>query len=125
MFNKLVRDKIIEHQLAIGAKPKYKLLNKDQHILELVKKISEEADEVLSANVENVASEIADIQQAVDDLIAIYGLSKEEVLREQKTKKNKNGSFKKGIYIEYLDLDEDNEWVKYYRNNSDRYPEQD
>jgi len=122
-FNKLVRDKIIEHQLASGAKPHYHLLNDRQHKAELVNKIIEEAQEILLASADDVAGEIADVQQAIDDLKEKFGLSDLDIAQAQKAKHDSNGSFKKGIFIDDVEVAENDEWVAYYRKNADRYPE--
>ena len=122
-FNKLVRDKIVEHQLATGAKPHYHQLDDKRHKEALVSKIVEEAQEILRAGQADIAGEIADVQQAIDDLKEKFGLSSATIAEAQKTKNNKNGSFKKGIYIDDVELVENDVWATYYRKNADRYPE--
>lgn len=79
--------------------------------------------EIIEAKPKEVASEIADVQQAIDDLKEKYGVSTEEVLQAQKAKNDKNGAFKEGYYIDSVELDESDEWVEHFRANSDRYPE--
>jgi predicted house-cleaning noncanonical NTP pyrophosphatase (MazG superfamily) len=116
-LNKLVRDKIVEHQLASGAKPHYHKLDPETLKIELVNKIIEEAREVSAAEPAQVAAEIADIQQAVDDLMAEFSLTKDEIKQAQQNKKNRNGGFKQGHYVSYVDIDEDNQWTEYYRTN--------
>jgi predicted house-cleaning noncanonical NTP pyrophosphatase (MazG superfamily) len=122
-FEKLVRDKIVELQLKSGSKPNYRELTDDEHKTELIKKVIEEAREVLKAEKENVAGEIADVQQALDDLVEKFGFTKADIRLEQRRKKQKNGAFKKGLYVNYLDIDDDHEWADYYKNNTDSYPE--
>lgn len=122
-FKKLVRDKIIDQQIASGAKPNYRTLTQADLRRELVKKIQEEAGEITSAKIEDVASEIADVQQAIDDLRASYSLSKEDIAKKQRYKNTKNGSFTKGIYIEYVEVQDDDKWIGYYKENADRYPQ--
>lgn len=119
-FNKLVRDKIIEHQESSGMTTRYRLLTSKQHKEHLIKKIIEEAKEILEAKPNVMASEIADVQQAIDDLIWKTGLTKRQIKAEQDKKLKKNGSFKRGIYIEYTDVPEQNEWLKYYSDHYDR-----
>jgi hypothetical protein len=67
--------------------------------------------------------EIADVQQALDDLKEQYGLTSEDVAKAQVAKNKKNGAFKKGLYVDYVEVDNDSKWATYYRNNADRYPE--
>lgn len=122
-FHKLVRDKIVQHQIGSGSKPIFRVLSPDEHKRELVQKIIEEAREITNAKPEEVAAEIADVQQALDDLKEKYGVSKQAVARAQKIKNDKNGAFKNGDFIDYVEIDENDKWVEYYRANSDRYPE--
>ena len=122
-FAKLVRDRIVEHQIASGAKPKYHSLGDEQHKRELVAKIVEEAQEISVAKPDELAGEIADVQQALDDLKQKYGIADEDVDKAQKIKLDKNGAFTKGLYLDYVEVDENNKWVEYYRKNADRYPE--
>ncbi len=119
----MVRDKIVDQQIASGAKPSYRQLSVDEHKQELVKKIVEEAQEIAGSTAEQAASEIADVQQAVDDLKAIYGLTDKAVAAAQKQKNTKSGAFKKGIFVDYVEIAGNDKWVDYYRQNPDRYPE--
>jgi predicted house-cleaning noncanonical NTP pyrophosphatase (MazG superfamily) len=122
-FEKLVRDKIAEQQITAGSKPNLRTLDREEHKKELVKKIFEEAGEILTAHPEDTAGEIADVQQVLDDLKVLLGISDEEVAKAQEAKNKKNGSFKEGIYIESVEVNENDQWVAYYRKNSERYPE--
>lgn len=94
-FDKLVRDKIVDHQLKAGARPKYRRLDKNDHREELIKKIIEEAREVLTAGEASLASEIADVQQAVDDLIEQFNLTEEDIKVSKEKKRQKTGPLKK------------------------------
>ncbi len=122
-FNKLVRDKIVDSQIASGAFPQQRKLNDEDHKTALVKKIIEESQEILAAEPSEVAGEIADVQQAIDDLVEKYKLNESDIKAAQKSKNAKNGPFKKGIYVEYVELNENNKWTDYYRKHADRYPE--
>jgi len=122
-FNKLVRDKIVDQQIASGARPKYHQLGDEEHKQELLKKITEEAKEILAASADEVASEIADVQQALDDLTEKLGLTREDIAAAQQRKNDKAGPFKKGLYIDTVEMDESDKWVAYFRENAERYPE--
>jgi predicted house-cleaning noncanonical NTP pyrophosphatase (MazG superfamily) len=122
-FSKLVRDKIVDHQIASGAKPRFRKLSPDEHKRELVNKVVEEAREITRAYPEEMAAEIADVQQAIDDLTELCGLSKSDIARTQAVKNDKNGAFKKGLFVEYVDVEEGDQWIDYYHKNADRYPE--
>ena len=122
-FAKLVRDTIVDQQLAAGARPVYRQLSPEEHKRALAGKIAEEAAEISDAPPEDIAAEIADVQQALDDLRELYGLSAQDITREQAAKNAKNGAFTKGIYIEQVEVDEDDPWIGYYRKHADRYPQ--
>ncbi len=122
-FGKLVRDKIVEHQIKSGAKPTFHLLDDKSHKKELVLKIIEEAKEIIKSKPEDRASEIADVQQALDDLKQKYKLTDKDIAEAQKIKLDKNGAFKKGIFVDYVELDEKDKWADYFRKNADCYPE--
>lgn len=61
-FSKLVRDKIVDHQIANGAKPNFRQLSLNEHKQELINKIIEEVKEITSAKPDGVAGEMADAQ---------------------------------------------------------------
>ena len=122
-FSKLVRDKIVEQQIVEGSHPHYRVLVLKDHKKELIRKIAEEVHEIESASANEIASELADVQQALDDLCALYAISKTDVASAQRKKLQKKGAFRKGIYVESITIDEANEWVEYYRAHPDRYRE--
>ncbi|HSH31304.1 MAG TPA: nucleoside triphosphate pyrophosphohydrolase [Candidatus Saccharimonadales bacterium] len=106
-FNKLVRDKIVDQQIKSGSRPRYRLLDKTEHKSCLVKKIIEEAREIVAAPADDLAGEIADVQQAIDDLKELLGLSDAAVAQAQALKNATSGPFKKGIYVESVEVSED------------------
>jgi len=122
-FAKLVRDKIVQHQIDSGAQPTYRTLDDQEYKQALVAKIAEEAQEVVQASADQIAAEIADVQQALDDLRDSYGIKAADVATAQQHKNQKNGAFGKRLYVETVAVDEENPWTVYYRQHSDRYPE--
>jgi len=122
-FSKLVRDKIVDNQLASGAKPTYRQLDKDEHKQQLLVKLIEESQEIKHADAQEVVDELADVQQIIDDLRDLYGVSAPDLRAAQERKNHKNGAFQQGIYIESVEVDESSPWSKYYRQHPDCYPE--
>lgn len=107
----------------LGQKATYRLLDTQEHKQKLIEKIIEEAKELNSVAEKDLIEEIADVEQAIDDLKKIYGIQ-EEKLEIIKSKKNeKRGSFEKGVYIETLELQEADKWNDYYRSEPDRFKE--
>lgn len=122
-FKKLVRDNIVHLQLAQGAKPLYWQLSDDEHAEHLVKKVIEEVQEVTAATKGEVAAELADVQQALDDLRDKLGITPAAVAEAQSAKAAKYGKFEQGVYVDHVEVPEDNAWVEHFRSNPERYPE--
>ncbi|MDO8335434.1 MAG: nucleoside triphosphate pyrophosphohydrolase [Candidatus Saccharibacteria bacterium] len=124
-LNKLIRDKLPMFYESIGQKANLRVLNKDEHTLALIDKIVEEAGEITTKNItkKNLTEEIADIQQAIDDLKNLHTISAADIEKEQKSKDEYKGGFAKGIFIETLELQENDTWIDYYRAEPDRFPE--
>ncbi len=121
-LNKLVRDKLLSSYYELGEKPQYRILNHDEHISELARKVAEEANELASLSGHEIAEEVADIEQAIADLKVLSGIA-QEVSKIKQAKKRKRGGFKKGIYIETLEVKETDSWCNYYKKDPKRFPE--
>lgn len=124
-LNKLIRDKLPMFYESIGQKANLRILARDEHTQALLDKIVEEVNEIPETNLtkKKLIEEIADIQQAIDDLKKLHGVSPQEVTKVQKAKDEYKGGFGKGIYIETLELKENDTWIDYYRAEPDRFPE--
>lgn len=122
-FGKLVRDKIVEDMIASGDTPKWKKLTDSEFIDELKRKIVEESAEVPTAQGTELIKELADIQELINNLLEVAGVTKEEFMEIQNKKNEKAGSFKKKQFISTVQVKEDSKWINYYLENSDRYPE--
>ena len=122
-LDKLVRDGIVDHQLSLGQKPEFRILNPQEHRRALLRKLVEEVQEISNSDTKEAAGELADVQQALDDLVKLYGLTKREVAVAQERKAKKSGAFVKGVFIETLETDENDPWTEYYRKDPERFPE--
>lgn len=122
-LQKLVRDKLVEIYIGLGQKPRHHFLGKDDHKMHLAHKIVEEAKELSNASTDKMAEEIADVRQALDDLQYLYGISDTELARVMKAKKAKKGGFRKGLFIDRLELEDGDPWIEYYRKEPERFPE--
>lgn len=118
-----MRDKIVESQLASGARPSYRKLSPEEHAVELVNKIIEEAKEIAGAEKDEAVHEIADVQQAIDDLKELLDITHTEVSEAQAAKNAKAGAFKQGLYVEHVEVDENDPWTEHFRARPDHYPE--
>ena len=123
-LGKLVRDKIVEGIIKTGNNPHFHKLNKSDYINELKKKVLEEASEFPKAkNKKELAEEIADLQEIIDNLLEVLKISKTGIAKLQKEKNKKRGSFKKRLYIDTVEVINNSEWVKYYLANPEKFPE--
>lgn len=97
IYNKLVRDKIPEIIKADGKKFKTRILDDKEYLKELIKKLKEEAAEFEeNPSVEELA-DIKEITIAIRQALGIHAGELEEVRRK---KADKNGRFKKKIFLE-------------------------
>ena len=87
----------------------------------LVEKLIEEAKELKSAKMS--VEEIADLQEIIDQICKNLKISSQELAHVQKAKRDKNGGFENGDFIETVTLPADNKWAKYYAADPDRFPE--
>ena len=117
-YNKLVRDKIVENIKNSGRNPSYRIIDNEEYLKELNKKLLEEAHEFVE---ENSIEELADVFEVIESIIKIKNINIEEVRKYNKIKKEKNGSFDKKIYLinveqDNIDEKEEKELKKDWRN---------
>ena len=100
LYNKLVREKIPEIIKNSNKTPHTRILDADEYITELHKKLDEECAEFhKDKNVE----ELADIMEVVYALAEAVGSSPEELERVRKEKADERGGFEKKIFLERVD----------------------
>lgn len=97
IYNKLVRDNIPEIMIKNGADPVTRILNDEEYLNELNKKIQEEVQEYLTdGNVE----ELADIEEVLRAILDVKNLSYDEFEEIRNEKVKKRGAFKRKIFLE-------------------------
>lgn len=103
-YNKLIRDKIIEIIEANGEKPVYHILNEVEYKQELVKKLTEEYQELLEAikedNIDAIVEESADLLEVVRAINEMKKTTFDVVLQKMEKKREKRGGFGKQIFLE-------------------------
>jgi len=89
--------------------------------------LAELADAVKSGYHKEIVEELADLRSLALSLQGLLKISDKEVNVVEENKSAKKGSFTKGIFIEYVDLNPDGEefdyWLDYFRGN-DKYTEE-
>lgn len=99
VYNKLVRDKIPEIIKADGKKLTSRILNDEEHLKELVKKLGEEYEEFKEAlNLEELA-DLHEIILALADVIK----SRKELEKTRAKKSAERGAFKDKIFLESVE----------------------
>ena len=105
-YNKLVRDRIPEIiDSEPGRKSQYRILDDDEYLIQLNKKIIEESNEFIE---ENSIEELGDLMEVINAIMKLKCYSMEEVIKVMKAKADKKGAFNKKIYLEYVDEDKRN-----------------
>lgn len=120
IYNKLVRDRIPENINSMeGRKCNFKVLNNNDYLKELDKKLLEEAHEFIE---EHSIEELADLVEVIFAIMKNRNISIEDVENAREVKNNKKGSFNDRIYLidveqENIDEREENELQKEWRKN--------
>lgn len=100
IYNKLVRDKILEIIEAGGSNYNSRILEPQELLTEVKEKMIEEAKEFKDANSDQDSiEELADILELVHAALNVMDVTYEELDLIRKQKKDKRGGFEKGIYL--------------------------
>ena len=97
IYNKLVRDNIPDIILKDNELPVTRVLNDEEFIKELNKKLQEEVNEYLEG--ENI-EEMVDILEVIRAILEYKNVAYEDIEEKRKKKTNKRGAFKEKIYLE-------------------------
>ena len=97
VYNKLVRDKIPETITKDNKKAVTKILNDEDYLTQLNRKIQEEVKEYSESN--NI-EELADIVEVIYGILEAKDISLEEFENVRKSKVQKRGAFKEKIFLE-------------------------
>ncbi len=73
-YNKLVRDRIPEIIQTAGQPYAVEVMSDEAYNLALREKLVEEAQEAAATNPENLITELADLYEVMDTLMAAYGI---------------------------------------------------
>jgi predicted house-cleaning noncanonical NTP pyrophosphatase (MazG superfamily) len=122
-LQKLVRDKLKQDYAKLGQKAEYRTLSKEEYLHALKQKLIEELNELDPTDAESVASESADVLQALEDLWEQHDLFTTDIEAKKREKFAKKGGFSGATFVEVLELTDDDEWVEYYRKEPAKFPE--
>jgi len=104
IFNKLVRDNIIDKITNNGEIASYRVLDDIEYKKELLNKLKEECYEVIDAftygRSGDMVIELADVFEVINYLAKSINVNMQEVYDVAMIKKDKNGGFDKKYYLE-------------------------
>lgn len=126
LYNKLIRDKIVDSMIANGESPDYHTCSDKEFVSALKAKLSEEVAELQSymASPDDMLKELADLEELIVALVGAIGKSNVDLEAAREVKNNKAGAFSRRIWVDKATLQDDNPWIDYLVKNPDRYPEQ-
>ena len=99
-YNKLVRDNIPLIIKSSGKECETRILNRDEYLVELKKKLIEESTELYEANsVEEKIEELADIYEVLETILKEEKIDLKEVNKIRIHKNMDKGAFEKKVYL--------------------------
>ena len=102
----------------------YEILSDSDYLIELKKKLLEEAQEVFEAeNIQDLKSEIIDAMEVLEHLMELYSIDEIELKQIKKDKQIKIGKFDKKIKTHSVEMADDHEELSYYLSKPNKYPE--
>lgn len=122
-----MRSGVLENMLQKNQRVNAEHLTGQRHLEAMEDKFREEADELsLTKGSEQALSELADLQQLIDDSLALIGETPESLREVQEDKRAKVGDFLGGAFVRTVCVDPalDPEWYDYFTSHPDRYPTQ-
>lgn len=100
VYNKLVRDKILEIIEAENLAYQSRVLKPEEHLTEIKKKLYEEVKEFdETINREDALEEMADVLELLHAALKVYGAEFTELEAIRVNKKKKRGGFDEGLYL--------------------------
>ena len=100
IYNKLIRDNLIEKMENKGLKVEYHILEEDEYDKELDKKLKEEVNEYIE---DYSIEEMADVMEVIYTIMEHRNIKMEDVEKARIEKRYKNGAFNKKIFLESAD----------------------
>lgn len=102
-YNKLVRDRIPEIIMSEGRECGTEIMGDEEYRTALLTKLLEEAQEVQEALPDKLTTELADLLEVMEALMALHGLDEAEVRLVQQERREKRGGFADRIKLLWTD----------------------
>lgn len=103
--NKLVRDRILEIIEKDGVNYQSRILREEEFRHELLKKVVEEAQEVLDSNgnQDELVKELADLWEVIESIVKTFKLDHEQIQEVKQHRHDLRGGFDKRIFLKSTD----------------------
>jgi predicted house-cleaning noncanonical NTP pyrophosphatase (MazG superfamily) len=98
-YNKLIRDHIPAMIAASGKTCKTEIMSPDEFEHRLLEKLVEEAREAQQAEPAQLKTELADLLEVIEALLAARGISRQAVRQEQRCRRKERGGFAKRLKL--------------------------
>ena len=98
-YNKLIRDRIPELIRAAGKQAHLEVMTESQYRQALLEKLVEEAQEAAQAADADRVTELADLYEVIDAILAAWNISHEEVLETQRERRQQRGAFERRLKL--------------------------
>ena len=105
IYNKLVRDKILDIISSNNESPAFHLLNDEEYLQELHKKLFEEANEFVE---NDDKEELADVLEVLYAIAKVKHIDLNDVEKIRIEKRQKRGGFENRIFLETVEIKGDN-----------------
>ena len=123
--NKLWRDKAIDlMEQNYGSRVHWRRLGDKEFDQQIRVKLLEEAREVAATkDCNELINELADLYEVIDSLIAVYHISKDEILLAQTKKREERGGFSGRRFVAMAEHPVNSFGEKYCLADPEKYPE--
>ncbi len=103
--NKLVRDRILEIIEQDGVAYESRILDEEEFKKQLLKKVVEEAQEVLDSNgnKDELVKELADLWEVIESIVKTFELDHEQIQEVKQHRHDLRGGFDNKIFLESTD----------------------
>lgn len=105
LHNKLVRDRILEIIEKDGVNYQSRILHEEEFRHELLKKVVEEAREVLDSNgdQDELVKELVDLWEVIETIVKTFDLDQNQIQKVKQQRRDSRGGFDQKIFLESTD----------------------
>jgi predicted house-cleaning noncanonical NTP pyrophosphatase (MazG superfamily) len=123
LLDKLVRDKVFTSMQELEQVITHRTLDNAEFLQELQRKLLEECNEFDPDDPKEAANELADLLEVIETIGREIGADFETLRTIQSERREMRGGFTGRIYVERIDLKDEDPWVSYYASEPERFTE--